>query len=127
MLETLPYNPPPKTKISEARLTFQLPTACCPVSKNPQEGSFIVVTFKPKTCVLEVGSFYAYLHSYVGGLKGDDAAIIVRDMEGMIAQIAHDTGVALQTNVKVKAVLNLRPFLGMTLKAKYKQERMKKR
>ena len=119
-LRTLQYTPPPNTKITAQSFTLALPIACCPVSKNPREGSTITIRYTPRSCVLEVGALFAYLQTYRGGLKDETGAYIVRDMEGMIMQIARDCGLALGTNVEVQAEINLRPFEIMRLTARYK-------
>jgi NADPH-dependent 7-cyano-7-deazaguanine reductase QueF len=75
--------------------------ACCPVSGNPQPGSAIRISYKPDTCFLEVYALRKYIDSYRGG-RGD-----VRDMEGMIQQIALDCAAAVGVPVTVVASIVL--------------------
>jgi NADPH-dependent 7-cyano-7-deazaguanine reductase QueF len=76
---------------------------CCPVSGNPQPGSYIVISYAPADLVLEVYALRKYINEFVGG-RGD-----VRSMEGMIAQIAQDCRQAVGVKVKVRAYLIINP------------------
>ena len=80
---------------------------CCPVSKNPQSGN-ITISYKPQGKSLEVGSLYAYIHSFVGGYHVA-GVLVVRDMEGMIQRIATDCADALGVDVEVIADLQIVP------------------
>ncbi len=95
--------------------TLALPP-CCPVSKNPREGSTISISYEPVTCVLEVASLFAYIHQFVGGLRDGAGELVVRDMEGMIAKIAMDCSQVLGVSVEVQADLMLLPKQEMKLK-----------
>jgi NADPH-dependent 7-cyano-7-deazaguanine reductase QueF len=81
----------------------------CPISGNPQEGSLIIISYHPRTLFLEVDSLQHYILSYKGG-RGD-----IRDMEGMIQQIAQDCAQTIQTRVTVKATINLQRGASMTV------------
>jgi NADPH-dependent 7-cyano-7-deazaguanine reductase QueF len=89
--------------------TLDLPVACCPRSKNPRPGSTITIAYTPRGRSLEVGSLYAYLHSFVGGLRDDQGELVVRDMEGMIQRIAQDSADVLSVPVTVVAKIMLAP------------------
>lgn len=82
---------------------------CCPVTKNPQPGSEITIEYSPISTLLEVASLRSYVDSYQGG-RGD-----VRNMEGMIQNIAQDCSNLLRQTVKVIAQLNLEPNQKMTV------------
>jgi len=73
----------------------------CPVSRNPQTGSTLTVAYRPHLLFLEVDSLYAYVMKYRGG-KDD-----IRDMEGMIQQIAQDCADVIHVRVTVKASIIL--------------------
>lgn len=88
--------------------TLEIPP-CCPVSKNPQSGSTLTIRYCPQGCSLEVGSLYAYVHEFRGGLRDEQGNLLVRDMEGMLLRIAQDCSQALQTQVKLIAELNIVP------------------
>jgi NADPH-dependent 7-cyano-7-deazaguanine reductase QueF len=87
---------------------LDIPSAC-PVSGNPQAGSFLMLAYTPKACFLEVYSLRKYLESYVGGREG------IRDMEGMIQAIAQDCANAIGVNVLAGAYINLQRWDGMRL------------
>lgn len=96
-----------KTQPNEARChkmrvthTLSIPP-CCPVSKNPLEGSEIEIAYTPREVILEVEALRVYIDSYQGG-RGD-----VRSMEGMIQQICQDCANLLDTPVHCIARLNL--------------------
>lgn len=112
-LETLPFDALARVSVVESH-ELELPP-CCPVSKNPRPGSTFTICYTPKQQVLEVGSLYAYIYSFRGGLKGADGQIVVRDMEGMIARIARDCAEALGVPVTVTAHLVLVPGQKMHL------------
>lgn len=85
---------------------------CCPMTKNPQSGSRLIIRYRPDALLLEVQSLYDYIQSYVGG------RLDVRSMEGMIQNIAQDCADALKSKVKAKAVLLLAPEQKMILQCK---------
>lgn len=86
--------------------TVPLPN-CCPVTRNPQAGSTLTLIYQPSRTVLEVKSLAEYVESYKGGREG------VRDMEGMIAQIAQDCANTVGVRVEFKAVLEIEPGTGL--------------
>lgn len=73
----------------------------CPFSHNPQRGSQLVILYQPARTFLEVYALHAYIEDFKGG-RGD-----VRDMEGMIAQVAQDCANALDTLVTVGGMIRL--------------------
>lgn len=88
---------------------FEIPP-CCPITKNPQPGSFISIRYVPASVILEVQSLHDYIREYIGG------RLDVRSMEGMIQQIATDCAAALTVKVTVKARLVILPLQKMKLK-----------
>lgn len=86
---------------------------CCPVSRNPQKGSKITITYSPVDSLLEVAALKVYIDSYIGG-KGE-----IRSMEGMIQNIANECSQILQTPVVVKAQLFINPDQEMHLTCKH--------
>lgn len=88
--------------------TFDIPP-CCPVSKNPRPGSMVTISYRPHGCSLEVGSLFAYIHAFRGGLRDEHDNLLVRDMEGMILRIAQDCEQALGVPVQVDANLSIAP------------------
>lgn len=83
---------------------IELP-AMCPVSGNPQPGSYIAVRYVPAGAFLEVYALERYLTNYVGGwLRGDRH---IRDMEQVVQTIAQDCAQALGVRVAVRAHLSL--------------------
>lgn len=95
--------------------TLDLPQ-CCPISRNPQPGSEIDLTYEPADKVLEVGALYTYIHQYKGGLRDDTGEVIVRDMEQMIDLITQHCANAVGVEVRAEARLILVPTQRMTLK-----------
>lgn len=102
-----------KTHLFE-RHVIPLPS-CCPVSGNPQPGSKITISYHPKDKFLEVYSLKKYIDEYIGG---HDSGI--RDMEGMIQQIALDCATAIGGYVRVDANIKLQFGDEMQLVAKAK-------
>lgn len=90
------------------RHEFLLPQ-CCPVTKNPQPGSYIRIRYRPWWEILEVQSLHDYIKEYIGG------RLDVRSMEGMIQNIAQDCANAAAVSVRVKAKLILQPPQTMKL------------
>ena len=82
---------------------------CCPVSGNPLLGSTITIIYRPQAVVLDVIPLPSYIRQFVGGLRGKDGMIEVRDMEAMIQRIASDCCAALGVAVRVSAFLVLWP------------------
>jgi len=82
---------------------------CCPVTKNPQQGSVIKIKYRPRKTILEVQELEKYIHEYVGG------RLDVRSMEGMVQNIAQDCAKTLGVKVKVTAKLFLIPKQRMKL------------
>ncbi len=114
-METLPNN------TSGNRLfmshTLDIPP-CCPVSGNPLPGSTLTISYRAHLLVLEVIALRSYVNSFVGGLRGPDGNIDVRDMEGLILRVAHDCADAVGVPVKVRADLRLRPAQRMSVVAR---------
>ena len=55
----------PEVEITETRV-INLPS-CCPISKNPLEGSKIYISYKPAEYSLEVQSLFDHIESFKGG------------------------------------------------------------
>lgn len=106
LLRVLPNNTTGQRMLE--RHTLALPP-CCPVSKNPRQGSTISIMYRAKQDVLEIASLIAYIHSFRGGLHNAGGELEVRDMEGMLLRIAHDCAQALGVPVRVTAHLMLLP------------------
>lgn len=87
---------------------FELPP-CCPVTKNPQPGSFIRIKYRPQKKILEVQSLHNYIREYIGG------RLDVRSMEGMIQNITQDCANSSGVKVRVKARLIIQPTQIMKL------------
>lgn len=87
---------------------LEVPTGCCPVSKNPFPGSRIFIGYLSRHC-LEVGSILRYLHTFVGGLKDEEGNLELRDQEGMICAVADEAARRLRTFTVVYARLDIRP------------------
>lgn len=100
--------------------TLEIPP-CCPVSKNPQLGSTLTIRYRPQGCSLEVGSLFAYVHQFRGGLYDEQGKLVVRDMEGMLLRIAQDCSQALQTQVRLIANLNIVPKQVVRIEVEYDQ------
>lgn len=100
--------PPGKKRLSLEVHELEVPTGCCPVSKNPFPGSTIRIGYLSPAC-LEVGSIVSYLHSFVGGQQDSEGEIIIRDMEGMICAIAQESARCLRTCTFVSTRLIIRP------------------
>jgi NADPH-dependent 7-cyano-7-deazaguanine reductase QueF len=98
MLQTQP-NLHPDVSVLE-RHELPLPQ-CCPVSGNPQPGSKVVISYRPSKVFLEVYSLRKHIDLFIGGYEQ------VRDMEGMIQQIAADCAKVLGVFVRVDAYLVL--------------------
>ena len=77
----------------------------CPVSGNPQAGSYIAVRYVDSGLFLEVYAIERYLLHYVGGWMRD--GLHIRDMEQTIDTIAKDCARAVKVPVTVRARLIL--------------------
>jgi NADPH-dependent 7-cyano-7-deazaguanine reductase QueF len=73
----------------------------CPFSGNPQAGSQLAILYQPRRTFLEVYALDAYVQDFKGG-RGE-----VRDMEGMLAQVAQDCANVLDTLVTVGGMIRL--------------------
>jgi len=82
---------------------------CCPVSKNPQPGSQLIIRYRPQGYSLDIISLKGYIHCYCGGLHDEQGNLLVRDMEGMLARIQNDCEAILGILVQVEANLCLLP------------------
>lgn len=91
---------------------------CCPVSKNPRPGSNITISYRAKELVLDITPLYAYIRTFIGGLRNDEDQLLVRDMEGMLIKIAHDCAQVIEVPVRVTANLIVLPKQGMRLVAR---------
>lgn len=107
MLETMPNERTGVETWVENRM--ELPR-CCPVSKNPQPGSFLTLRYRAGDRVLEVYSLRQHVQLYVGGHPDG-----VRNMEAMVQDIAQSCADALGVRVKARADLVLMPYQTMTL------------
>src|SRR6266487_326072 len=96
-------------------LTADIPS-CCPVSKNPFEGSTITICYQPAHRSIEIGAFKATLWQYRGGLYDDEGQLLVRNMEDMICHIAGRCANAVGVQVEARARLCLLPEEIMVLK-----------
>lgn len=77
----------------------------CPVSQNPQKGSYIKITYTPKDLFLEVDSLHNFIQSYKNGKWIRDT--FVRDMEQTVQTIAHECFNTVHAHVTVYAYLIL--------------------
>lgn len=82
--------------------------ACCPVSGNPQPGSQVVILYHARTAFLEVYGLRKMIDAYIGGHESG-----LRDMEGMIQDIAIRCATLIQAPVTVGAYIRLQRFDGM--------------
>lgn len=114
MLQAQP-NTHPNVSICSSVHHVTLPTGCCPVSHNPREGSWALILYQPRLLFLEVFSLQRYLNAYRGGLRDATKRIIVRDMEGMIQQIAQDCANTVCVPVTVGAYIVLQGRQSLTL------------
>lgn len=90
---------------------------CCPRSHNPRLGSAATIRYTPQGRSIEIGSLYAYINQYKGGLYDVEGNLVVRDMEGMIQRIAYDCAQAVGP-VVVAAHLVLLPRQEMDIVAR---------
>lgn len=103
MIATMPDLRP---DVSSGAQTHTLPLPpMCPVSGNPQPGSYVAVRYAPAGCTLEVYDLEAHIQHFVGGWLRDGAHI--RDMEQMIATLAADCAASVGVPVRVRARLVL--------------------
>lgn len=72
--------------------TLTLPP-CCPISGNPQPGSYVLIGYYARGAFLEVYSLRKYIESFIGGREQ------IRDMEGMIQTLATDCAAAIDAPV----------------------------
>lgn len=66
---------------------------CCPISKNPKEGSCVTLRYRPAGSALEVYSLRRLVRMFVGGFPGHGPYPPERNMEpmiGLLAKIAAD-------------------------------------
>lgn len=96
------------TGIAREQHVLEIPP-CCPVSKNPRPGSTITISYFPCGRSLEIASLYAYIHTFVGGLRDEQGELVVRDMEGMLMAIAQHCAQVLGQRVTLEADLQLLP------------------
>jgi len=110
-MKTTPLKTQPNEKrCHQMRETHVLPLLnCCPVTKNPQEGSVLEISYTPDKKILEVASLRACVDSYVGG-KGD-----IRSMEGMIQDITQKCANTVGVMVHSLSLLVIEPNQKMRL------------
>jgi hypothetical protein len=104
-------------------VSIDLPVACCPVSKNPREGSAVRLSFVPdplRPQTLETYTAKRVLSSFVNGYPGSKCGTYPpeRNMEGMVALFCRMAGDALGVAVCAHATLVLDTG-GMELVFKY--------
>lgn len=102
----------PYTQIS---ITMPLPSLC-PVSRNPQEGSSITITYIANRYLLEVYSIMAYLKTFTNGKQDGDT--FIREMEQTIQVIAQHAAAVLLADVEVVAHVVLQHGQTMTIAVK---------
>lgn len=102
-------------------LCLDLPQ-CCPKSKNPFPGSKLMIIYYPDGVVIEVASMTAYLHGYIGGYRDETGEVVIRDMEGMIKQVAKHCAQVARVPVTVCADLVIKPTQKMYLFLRMKPE-----
>lgn len=85
---------------------LELP-ACCPVSANPQPGSYVEISYRSEAWCLEVYALAATIQRFVGGWPGTPSYPADRNMEGMIRLLAQMSADALGVPVTVRAYLML--------------------
>lgn len=76
--------------------------SCCPVSGNPQPGSLLAICYHAGGAFLEVYSLRKQIDAYIGGHANG-----IRDMEGMVQDIAKDCAVTVHAPVTVGAFVRL--------------------
>jgi NADPH-dependent 7-cyano-7-deazaguanine reductase QueF len=79
--------------------------SCCPVSKNPQPGSYLMIAYQPQNSFLEVYSLHRFIQKFVGGYN--DGQHHIREMETMIDTIAQTCADTLETPVVIGAYIIL--------------------
>ena len=78
----------------------------CPVSHNPQPGSYITISYTAAHSFLEVYSLQTYMQSFIGGHYTEDS-IFIRDMEQTVQEIARQCTLVLAVTTTVYAYLVL--------------------
>lgn len=84
-----------------------IPTPCCPVSKNPKAGSTIAFTYSPHEWVVEVYSLEALVKKFQGGFIGNDYYPSERNMEGMCQLLCRMVCDSIGVTVCYTADINL--------------------
>lgn len=115
-MDTIPTLPLPEhpARIRRERHTFALPPMC-PVSGNPQVGSTITLSYRPRDRTLEVTRLYHDIQRLVGGLRDATGALVVRDMEHAMQHLTQVAADALGVSVVAVAELILEPAQRMQL------------
>ena len=80
---------------------------CCPISKNPKQGSVLFIEYFAEAFCLEVYSLKALVREFIGGFEGRDGYPPERNMEGMVCLIAKMCADALKQPVTYRASLIL--------------------
>ena len=80
-----------------------IPSPCCPISKNPKVGSTISFTYTPDGWVVEVYSLDALVKEFQGGYKGNDHYPAERNMEGMCQLLCRMVSDAIGLSVTYRA------------------------
>jgi hypothetical protein len=96
----------PSSSVAQVRHKVSLPV-CCPISKNPREGSTLTVVYQPAGSVLEVYSVVSVVNLFRGGFPGRGPYRAERNMEGMVDLLARMAADAVGVPVRVQADLVL--------------------
>lgn len=95
----------PKVSMSQIH-RLDLPS-CCPVSHNPQPGSYVEISYRSQDWCLEVYSLAEVIQRFVGGWPGTPRYPADRNMEGMIRLLGQMCADAIEGPVTVRAYLQL--------------------
>lgn len=107
---------PNEHRCAETTVAHEIPLPqCCPISGNPQPGSFARIYYAPEKFMLEVTALKAYIDSYQGG-RGE-----IRSMEGMIQAICQDCANCVEVDVSVIAELVIEPGQKMFVECEAKR------
>lgn len=81
-----------------------IPPACCPIAKQPLEGSTITISYDARNGHLEVMQLEEFIKSFVGGKRNPETGEwVVREMEQMIQVITQQCADWLNIKVRVTA------------------------
>jgi hypothetical protein len=111
-LRTMPH---PAGMAASIDVTVPLPS-CCPVSGNPQEGSSLTLSYRPRGRVIETYSLEAVVKQFKRGFPGvgpvgpDGTRLLYRaerNMEGMVHLLCQMAADAAGVRVRARADLIL--------------------